>query len=237
MIENLVKSFNEDDIKELSLKKLLDLYFKCSNAVYFRSYEKMDSILDVIRKIIVTKLKNSNLFDIVYIYYDVSYKFLKSKESLQSNQNIIDARNLNLKDDFYIQYESKRRKKTPLEFIKIYKDELKIHEENGIYLEKSCDSFSKLQNDMLNIINDFINRLSNEERNILLIKLNNEIESKSIEILKRNTDKKNRNLINYQLKNMSTEDVYKLYDNTELMNMISILFYIQQILKVNKKEK
>ena len=104
---------SEDEILKLSnldIKKLIDIYIKLSNPIYYKTHDNMDNILKVLLDIIIKKLDDISLIEVIDIYTNIFGETLITDENIENNNNVIIAKRLNLQDDFIVDYESKKSK-------------------------------------------------------------------------------------------------------------------------------
>ena len=247
MVENLIKNYNNSEnnefnnyIEGLNLSGLVNFYLKCSNHLYFKKYNNIGDILELIFDNIKKKLNSVSILELMDIYTNIFTETLNIEESIESNNNIINVRNANLKDDFFIEYESKRSNLDRNEFIERYTRSLDYYENNAIYLKNVFSFIDKLQQEMVNYLDGVISKLSNEEKHILLIKINEIIEKNSLEIIERNEIRKNRKTVDIhsKMKEIPTFEIFNMLDTTMLKNKNYVYSNFQSMLKqVNYSSK
>ena len=248
MIENLIRDYSSNQnnnlnnyIEGLDLNGLVNFYLKCSNHLFFQKYNTaMDDILILIYNQIMNKLKETSLLDIIEVYFNIFNESLYIEDSIEANQNIINVRRYNLNDDFFLEYESKRHNISRLEFIENYQKGLEYYEEDSLYLKSVFGYLDKLQNAILEYLDTIISKLSEEERHIYLIKINEIIEDNSLEIIRRNEIRKNRKAVDIEskMREISTFEIFSMLDTTTLKNKNYIYGNFQAALKkkaYNKK--
>ncbi|MBQ8892478.1 MAG: hypothetical protein IJ068_06430 [Bacilli bacterium] len=247
MIENLIKGYNGEEnnvlntyIEGLDLNGLVNFYLKCSNHLLFQKYSNsMNDILTSIYNKIMKKLPETSLLEVMDVYFNIFTESLYVEDSIEANQNIINVRNYNLNDDFFIEYESKRRKMSKDEFIENYSKSMEYYEEDKLYLKSVFDYLDKLQLNVLEYLNKMLHNLTDTERHLYLIKINEIIEDNSLEIIKRNEIRKNKRIIDIQskMRDISTIEVFNMLDTTSLKNKIYIYSSFQAVLKDKENKK
>ena len=186
MIERILKNYNEENLNELnnlSIEELFKNYVKICNPYYLLQYSNVSSVASRISEIIINKMKDSDIVGLIQLYSELFNQILYTENTIESCQNIINVRKINLQDDFYINYVVKQKGVDKDEFLVKYKDELKSYFEDYKIFKKSFELLDQLQEHFLIEINKLINNLSLEDRKILIVSLNEKIEENSKKIL------------------------------------------------------
>ena len=240
MVESLIRNYSKSEdnslvnyVNGLDLNGLVTFYLKCSNHLYFQRYDSIDSILELIYQKIVDKIGDLSLLDTMEVYLKIFNESLAIEDSIEASQNIISVRKYNLKDNFFIKYESERKKMSEQQFIENYHKGLDYYENDLLILKNVFSYLDKLQNYLLELLDNKIETLSEEERIAYLIKINNIIEENSIEIIKRNEIKKNRRAVDIQsrMNEISTFEIFSMLDTTNLKNKNYVYMNFQEALK------
>ena len=247
MVENLIKNYNNSDnnefnsyIEGLNLKGLVNFYLKCSNHLYFKKYNNINEILEVVFNNIKQKYNSVSILELIDIYTNIFTETLNVEESIESNNNIIDVRKMNLEDNFFIEYETKKNNLERSDFIDKYTRSLDYYEENALYLKTVFSFIDKLQQEIVDYLDDVISKLSNEEKHVLLIKINEIIEKNYQEIIERNEIRKNRKTIDIhsKMKEIPTFEIFNMLDTSMLKNKNYVYSSFQSMLKqVNYSSK
>ena len=240
MVENLIRNYSDNsdnDLKKylegLNLSGLVSFYLKCSNHLYFKKYASISNILELIFSAIKNKFDSVSVLELMDIYTDVFTESLNIEGSIESNNNIINVRKMNLKDSFFIDYESKRKNLERSKFVDEYTKSLDYYETDVLYLKSVFSFVDALQQEMLDYIELVMSKLSNDEKHMLLIQVNEIIEKNSLEIIERNEIRKNRKTIDIhsKMKEIPTFEVFNMFDTTNLKNKNYVYSNFQAYLK------
>jgi len=224
-------------LNQLSLKDLFKLYLKCNTTLYFQNYTNISKILDIICTKIMNSLNSEPLMQIVDFYARVFDDQLLIEDHIESNNNIINVRRENLKDNFFLEYESEKNHLTKLEFVEQYSKIISYYENDLHYLRERFKCLDKLQNSLYAYIDNRVINLSSKEKQSLLLSVRTKIEANSKEILKRDEMIKDKKKFDVEMRMNFSSDIFDLLNVTNLKNYNYILMDLEAKLAKKKKEK
>jgi len=243
MIENLIKEYDSKNnnnlsnfIEGLNLNGLVNFYLKCSNHLYFQKYNNIGNMLEYVYKIIKNKLSSVTIIELMGIYTNIFIEALNIEESINANNNIVRVRTASLKDDFFLNFEPKRRKMSREQFIDMYTREMDYYEKDSLYLKSVFSFVDKLQQEIADYIDNAISKLSDEEKNILLIRVNEIIENNSLKIIEENESKTRIIDIYSKMKEIPTFEISNISDTKKYENYVYESFR-GSLMKKNIKKK
>ena len=224
MVERLVRNYDENFneiesyLNNLNLNDLINLYLKCATPLYIQNYENISKILNLVFDNIMNKLDTVSLIDIINLYSNIFVETMSLEDSIQSNQNIINVREFNLTDDFFLEYESKKKDQTKEEYIKDYFKSLENYRKSLAHFNKCFQYLDKLQKSVLSYIDSALKTISNEENEVLLREINKKIEETSDEILRRYQLSRNKKAIDIEsrMKETPSFEIFNMLDTIAL---------------------
>ena len=225
MIENLIRKYDNlssNDlvtyIDGLNLDGLVKFYLKCSNHLYFKRYNSMNNILELISNKIKEKLNTVSILELIDIYTNIFIDTLNVEDSIESNNNVINVRKTNLEDNFFVQYESSKKNLSREEFIDSYVKTIDYYEQNSLYLKTVFSFIDNLQKEISDYIDSVLEKISDDDKHALLIKINEIIDENALEIIERNEIKKSRKTIDIhsKMREISTFEIFNMLDTTNL---------------------
>ena len=225
MIERLINSYNEglnNDLESIidtiPLNDIVDIYIKYTNPVYIQNKKNISKSLNLICNKILLKLESVSLEELIDLYINVFIEEIFIEDSIDGYKNILKVRNCNLKDEFFIEFESKKQNIGRDEFLNKYIKSLDFYNESLEYHNESFHFLDTLQKGILSFINEKINNCLNDELLVILRNINNKIEFNSNEIIKRNELRKNKKAIDIQrrISETPTIEIFCMLDTTNL---------------------
>lgn len=248
MIEKIIDDYNNDvsleletKVDELSLRDIIKLYLRYSNPAYLTHKKNISKSLNLFYKKIISLLNSCSLSDLMDFYNDIFLDKLYFEDSIEGLKNIINVRNDNLKDDFFIEFESSKTILSKEDFIKKYIDDINNVQKNLNIHNETLKYIDSLQKNMFNCINEKMNNLESNEAKELLLQINKKIEEDSEEIIKRNNLRKNKKAVDIQnrISDNPTFGIFSLFDTTSLKNEVYVYKGYQATvldrIKANKK--
>ena len=152
------------------------------------------------------------------LYGNIFISSLDLEEHIESNQNIINVRNYNLQDEYYIERQSTNKGTTKEAFLKKYMLELESYINHEKVLERAFSNLDKLQNAILIYVETKLKSLTEEEKMQLLETLNSRIEANSKEIVKRKKLGNNRLKLDLQSR-FEDISIYELIDSLNITSL------------------
>lgn len=252
MIERLVRNYsdepNEIDIylERFSLKDLVNLYLTGANPVYYKNYMNYPEIVDLVLKHIISKVSDSSLIDIIDLSTEISIKITEHNHKFKTNQNIINSQNSYLEDENLAYYNAKSKSISVSDYLEECRRKILNFESDNVYVKQSLEKLEKLQGELQVYIDYKINDLDDESIRLLLIEINNRIESNAYEILQINELKNHPDAsmiykkIHEKEKDLSDEQkiysdvsvIYKKIREKEILDILS-MFDISSFIEKN----
>ena len=215
--ENLIKNI-KDLLVNLSLGDLIELYLRYVTNLSIFKNNNQEFIFNLLYETIVNKLNTVSLMKVFDLYGNIFISSLDLEEHIESNQNIINARNYNLQDEYYIERQTIKKRTTKEAFLKEYMLELESYVKHEKVLERAFSNLDKLQNAILIYVETKLKSSTEEEKMQLLETLNSRIEANSEEIVKRKKLGNNKLALNLQSR-FNEISIYELIDSLNITSL------------------
>lgn len=236
--ENLIKNI-KDLLVNLSLGDLIELYLRYVTNLSIFKNNNQEFIFNLLYETIVNKLNTVSLMKVFDLYGNIFISSLDLEEHIESNQNIINARNYNLQDEYYIERQITKKSTTKEAFLKEYMLELESYVKHEKVLERAFSNLDKLQNGILIYVETKLKSLTEEEKMQLLETLNSRIEANSEEIVKRKKLGNNKLALNLQSRfnEISIYELKSSLDTTSFKNKNYVYESFRSAIMEQTKEK
>ena len=215
--ETIIKNI-KDLLVNLSLSDLIELYLRYVKDLSVFKNDNQDFIFNLLYEAIISKLSTVSLMKVFDLYANIFVNSTDLEEHIESNQNIINARNYNLQDEYYIERQITKKSTTKEAFLKEYMLELESYVKHEKVLERAFSNLDKLQNGILIYVETKLKSLTEEEKMQLLETLNSRIEANSKEIVKRKNLGNNRLKLDLQSR-FEDISIYELIDSLNITSL------------------
>lgn len=215
--ETIIKNI-KDLLVNLSLGDLIELYLRYVTNLSIFKNDNQEFIFNLLYETIVNKLNTVSLMKVFDLYGNIFISSLDLEEHIESNQNIINVRNYNLQDEYYIERQTTKKGTTKEAFLKEYMLELESYINHEKVLERAFSNLDKLQNAILIYVETKLKSLTEEEKMQLLETLNSRIEANSKEIVKRKKLGNNRLKLDLQSR-FEDISIYELIDSLNITSL------------------
>ena len=225
MMDSLLNDYKNNNQKSAldnySINDLMELYITYARPKYFREHGNMGDILKYISSYIIDNMTKNYFLNNLDLYAKLMIELIKLENMIESTDNIIRIRNYNLQDEFFLGFEANTYKTDKDTFKDNYQKELDhIIDNNNLYKQilQLMDTFQK---DMLLKLNDYIDTLSDIEKDNLSLDINKKIDENSLEIIKRIELKQDK-------KRLELHSRFKDISISELLDSLDITYLKEQ---------
>jgi len=226
-----------DNLNSLTFKGLVELYIKYTDLEYVKTYENLNSFIDLIYQNIINKLGSISLVKTIDIYADVFLTEIKLDEDMRPHKDIVVYRTPSLLDDNYVQGEAIRKQLSKDDYLERQREFINYHKIEVEKYETSIKYIDKLQTSLVTYIEASLIKLSEIDKNELEIAIGTRIINNSLEIIKMKELLKDKGALDSrskmneihvsnirlglieEIRNLENKEwVYKNYANPELVN-------------------
>ncbi len=242
MIDGLLKEYNlgkgEQFISALdnyTLKELVDIYLIYARPKYFKEHKNMGEILNYISSYMLKKVMEVSFIETMDIYAKLLENIVDIERLIKNNENIVNIRNYNLKDEFFIHNESKTFEIEEDKFLKEYTMGLNRAKENVILYKTIFDILDKFQKQYFSYLDEYVESMNYNEKLVALNDINKKIEANSLEITKRIELKHNKKLAEIKTQELPLDKIIDMFNTTKLDYQNYVYSNYQEVLKENLK--
>ena len=224
-------------ISILPLKELIKIYLFYSKPNKLKD-NYMNNLLILIYEAIENRLKNFKTIDLIDNYAELFDSILTLSDSIQSYQNIINVRTYNLNDDYYVESQAMKSRKSVEEFKQDYQREIDSFQDILNSSNSSYNYLNKLEESINNYLNNLICNLNKEENNELIMELNKRIEIYSQKLIyqKKILTNKKALEIEMRLNNINASNIQDKFSYDNLKNKL-IIYEDYQSKLISKSKK